>query len=103
MSGEINETRTADGGRYAIDHGANGESELTYRLQNGRMLVDHTFTPPAERGAGVAGRLTERAVADARERGLSVVPICPYVKVKMERDPALKGVLDPDWRGRSKA
>ena len=103
MSAEITETRTADGGRYAIDHGANGESELTYRLQNGRMLIDRTFTPPPQRGAGVAVKLTERAVSDARERGLSVVPVCPYVKVKMERDPALKDVLDPDWRGRSKA
>ena len=44
MSGKITETRTADRGRYAIDHGPNGESELTYRLQNGRMLIDHTFT-----------------------------------------------------------
>lgn len=98
MVDAITETRTDDEGRYVFADPA-GDSELTYRVQAGRMVIDHTFTPPALRGRGAAGRLVERAVADARERGWLVVPVCPFVKIKIERTPALQDVLDPAWRG----
>lgn len=97
MSDSITESRTGAKGRYVLAN--NGvESELTYSVQGARMLIDHTYTPPALRGQGVAGQLVERAVADARTRGWSVVPVCPYVKAKIDRTPALQDALDPDWR-----
>ena len=98
MTDPIKETRNGDHGRYVFSS-PEGDSELTYRLQGERMVIDHTFTPPALRGQGTAGKLVERAVADARERGWIVVPVCPYVKVKIDRTPALQDVLDPAWRG----
>lgn len=94
---EIVESRDGAKGRYRLFE-PGGESILTYSLAEDRMVIDHTYTPPALRGRGVAGRLVERAVEDARARGWSVVPVCPYVKAKIDRTPALKDVLDPDWR-----
>ena len=98
MTDTINETRSGDKGRYVLT-GEKGDSMLTYRLSGSRMVIDHTFTPPALRGQGAAGRLVERAAADARARGWMVVPVCPYVKIKIDRTPALQDVLDPAWRG----
>lgn len=98
MTDAITETRDGDKGRYVFADAA-GDSELTYRVNGQRMLVDHTFTPPALRGRGIAARLVERAVRDARARGWRVVPVCPYVKIKIDRTPALQDVLDPAWRG----
>jgi predicted GNAT family acetyltransferase len=98
MSEAITEQRDGDKGRYVLADPA-GDSTLTYRLAGERMVIDHTFTPPALRGRGVAGQLVERAVADARARGWSVVPVCPYVKIKIDRSPALQDVLDAGWRG----
>ncbi len=98
MTDPITEIRNGDRGRYVFADPA-GDSELTYRLSGERMVIDHTFTPPAQRGRGTAGRLVERAVADARTRGWSVVPVCPYVKIKIDRTPAWRDVLDPAWRG----
>jgi predicted GNAT family acetyltransferase len=98
MSDAITEQRDGDKGRYVFADPA-GDSELTYRLAGERMVIDHTFTPPALRGRGVAGKLVERAVRDARARGWSVVPVCPYVKIKIDRTPALQDVLDAGWRG----
>jgi len=64
-----------------------GEAELTYRLKDGVMAIDHTYTPPEARGQNIARRLTERAVADAQSEGLRVDPICPYVDKLFQRIP----------------
>ena len=65
-------------GRYFLETDG-GEAELTYTLAGPRMIIDHTFTPPEARGRKIALRLVERAVADARRRGLKIEPKCPYV------------------------
>ncbi len=98
MPEPITEQRNGEHGRYVFADPA-GESELTYRLAGERMVINHSFTPPALRGQGIAGKLVERAVADARTRGWIIIPVCPYVKVKIDRSPALQDVLDPAWRG----
>lgn len=90
---QIEETRSGDRGRYVVDHGEPGESELTYTLRDTTMVVDYTFTPPALRGEGIAARLVERAVEDARERGWAIHATCPYVRIKIERTPAWHDVL----------
>ncbi|MFW5661730.1 MAG: GNAT family N-acetyltransferase [Oceanicaulis sp.] len=97
MSEEITEHLDGDRGRYVLSE-PGGDSELTYKLKDGRMVVDHTYTPPALRGRGQAARLVVRAVDDARARGWTVIPQCPYVKIKIDRTPELQDVLDPAWR-----
>ena len=94
-AGDIREERSGERGRYVFDHGEAGESELTYLLRGSEMVVDHTFTPPAMRGHGIAGALVARAVDDALERGWHINPVCPYVRIKIERTPAFRPVLKP--------
>jgi uncharacterized protein len=95
--GSITETRDGDEGRYVLAE-PDGQSYLTYRLAGDRMLIDYTFTPPAHRGRGTAAALVERAVADARTRGWQVVPVCSYVKARIDRTPHLQDVLAPSCR-----
>ncbi|TGY89740.1 N-acetyltransferase [Marinicauda algicola] len=91
---DIHEIRDGGRGRYFVSHGEKGESELTYTLRDSTMVIDYTYTPPVMRGEGVAGRLVERAVEDARERGWTIRPVCPYVKIKIDRTPAWHDVLE---------
>lgn len=82
---DIQQEEGASGGRYFLPT-AHGEAELTYSLAGGeRMIIDHTYVPPEERGGQVALALVERAVADARKRGLKIVPLCPYVASQFRR------------------
>lgn len=75
---EIGRDFNNDGGRYWIEAG-DGSAELTYRSRGGGVIViDHVYTPPEARGRGLGEALVERAVADAREWGLKIVPKCPY-------------------------
>ena len=57
-------------------------------VQHGTVrAAEHTLVPPAIGGRGVAARLVEVLVADAREHGFKIDPICSYVAAQFERHP----------------
>ncbi|HZG92381.1 MAG TPA: GNAT family N-acetyltransferase [Pseudonocardia sp.] len=58
-----------------------------YRLRADRIVFLHTEIDDAHEGRGLGGVLVRAALDSARERGLRVVPICPFVKGWIERHP----------------
>ncbi len=50
-------------------------------------VAEHTLVPPAIGGRGVAARLVEALVADARNQGFRVDPACSYVEAAFRRHP----------------
>ena len=66
---------------------------LSYRRQQGRILVDHVGVPAAVEGRGIAGQLTRHALDWARESDLRVTPICPYVVAWIRRHPAYSDLV----------
>jgi hypothetical protein len=79
----------AKGGRYvATVEGFPGEAELIFsRADPSIVVANHTGTPVAMRGQGVAAALVERLVADARAEGFRIVPLCPFVEAQFKRHP----------------
>lgn len=76
----IERKTTPGGGVYTIAvAGAARAAELTWQDRGGVCVVDHTFTPPEARGQGLAGKLVQAIVDDARAEGFKIVPLCPYV------------------------
>ena len=80
------------------DDGARGEyrAELAGNPHVGRMtwvkrgdarVVDHTLVPPEIGGRGIAAKLVEAIVADARAQGFKIIPQCSYVVAAFERHP----------------
>ena len=51
-----------------------------YRLDPGRISFTHTEVPVELEGQGVGTRLIEGALAQVREEGLQVVPLCSFVR-----------------------
>lgn len=51
-----------------------------YKLTKGRIAFTHTEVDPAFSRRGLARQLVTEALDDARERGLAVLPFCPYVR-----------------------
>jgi predicted GNAT family acetyltransferase len=77
----------AEGGRYVIRLDGH-EAELTYRrVGRGLVSADHTFVPPEMRGGGIALKLVERLIADARAGSYRIRPRCSYVAAQFQRHP----------------
>lgn len=76
-------------GRYvATLPGSDATAELTWRQGGpGVIIADHTFAPPAMRGSGAAAALVARLMADARQKGLTILPSCSYVRAQFDRHP----------------
>ena len=72
--------------RFELEEG--GLTAFADYRQNGDVLMlPHVEAPPALRGTGAAGRLMEGVAAHARERGLKLLPVCPYAVAWLKRHP----------------
>ena len=83
------EREEADGrGRYVIHMPDGSEAEMTYQRRDPTTIViDHTGVPPQFRGHKLAEQLVQRAIADARNLGDRIVPVCSYVVSQFRRHP----------------
>lgn len=86
---EITTEDHGDKGAYYADvEGTAVPAELTWRLRSeGVRVANHTFTPPEARGKGIARKLVDALIADARDQGFKIVPTCPYVANLFDKNP----------------
>ncbi len=81
-------------GRYVIHLPDALEAEMTFRkLGDTAIAIDHTFVPPAFRGASLAQKLVDRGIADARRDGIKIRPECSYVVAQFRRHPEWADLL----------
>lgn len=73
-------------GRYELN--VDGHLALAeYELKNGKLYINHVEVPQELRGGGVAGKVMAGVVADAKQRGLEIVPVCSYAASYLKRHP----------------
>lgn len=83
---------------YTIKQGHNkfyiGNDENSIRVEmtfvptgETKIIVDHTVVEDEFRGQGVGDILLDKTVAYARENGLKIIPLCPFVKARIEKFP----------------
>lgn len=85
--------------RFEIDLG-DAVAIAEYTLPEGKIMFTHTEVPPAHEGQGVGTALIRAGLAAARERGLKVIPICPFFAAYMRQHREVQDLLDDSWRGR---
>lgn len=75
-------------GEYrAMVPGSDAIGRLTYQRRGNTLVADHTLVPPEIGGRGIAAKLVEALIADARESGDRIVPQCSYVEAAFRRHP----------------
>ncbi|NMN59528.1 hypothetical protein FHT36_003441 [Xanthobacter sp. SG618] len=93
-SHEVQREDGPNGGRYVIRLGGGAEAELSYqRRGDGALVVTHTGVPPAFEGQGIAARLVDALIADARSQGFRITPLCSYVAAQFRRHPEWRDFL----------
>jgi predicted GNAT family acetyltransferase len=73
--------------RFEILDGDELGAIAEYEMRGDVIAFTHTETMPGHEGRGVAKQLVTAALADARRRGLAVLPFCPYVGKVIADDP----------------
>lgn len=88
--GEVRDNREA--GRFELEeqgHVAHADYE-----KDGEVVVfTHTLVPPALQGMGVGSRLVEGALAQVREQGLKLRPLCKFVAAYIAKHPEWRDLL----------
>jgi predicted GNAT family acetyltransferase len=84
--------------RFEADLGDGSVAIAEYNLLPSKIMFTHTQVPPAHEGKGIASSLIRYALAYARERGLQVIPICPFFASYMKKHEEVQDLLDPAFR-----
>ena len=84
--------------RFEIDLGDGTFAIAEYTLRPGKIMFTHTEVPEAHEGKGIGTTLIRFALDAARERGLKVIPICPFFAAYMQKHAEVQDLLDPAWR-----
>ncbi len=92
--GAITVEREGGRGVYRLALPGGEAARLTFvESASDHRIIDYSWVPPSLRGRGVARRLIEFVVADAREHGFAVTPVCGYVAAEFRRHPEWADVL----------
>jgi predicted GNAT family acetyltransferase len=61
--------------------------DLVYRAKDDVVTLIHTEVAPQLEGRGLGERLVAGALDDIHERGLQIVPLCPFVAAYIRHHP----------------
>lgn len=74
-------------GAFAIIENEEQLAEMVVAVSGGNLTVYHTEVSPKAEGQGLAKILLNAMVAYARNNGLKVIALCPYVHAQFKRHP----------------
>ena len=81
-------------GSYFVEVEGKKVGEMTYSIAGtDRIIIDHTEVDDSMRGTGLGKKMVVRAVEDARKKGISIVPLCPFARSVFDKNEELKDVL----------
>ena len=86
--------------RFEVDLGDGSCAIAEYELFPDRIVFTHTEVPPQHGGKGVGSELIRFALGAARERGLKVVPVCPFFAAYIRKHVEERDLLTDSCRAR---
>lgn len=81
-------------GIFSLKQDGKSVAELTYsKAGPEKIIIDHTEVSDSVKGQGIGKKIVIHAVKYAREHSLKVMPLCPFAKSVIERNPDLQDVI----------
>jgi predicted GNAT family acetyltransferase len=81
--------------RYELWVGEERAGVILYRSREEAVALLHTEVSDEFEGHGLGAKLVSGALDDIRERGLRLIPICPFVRSYLERHPEYADLVPP--------
>lgn len=87
---ELNDTK----GYFYVSVDGKQEAKMTFVFAgNNKIIIDHTEVNPGNNGKGFGKKMVANAVEFAREKNITIVPLCPFAKSVFEKNPEFRDVL----------
>ncbi|MDT0379789.1 GNAT family N-acetyltransferase [Streptomyces sp. DSM 42041] len=83
-----------DRSRFELRVSGEPAGRADYRQEPGRLVLTHTEVSDAYEGQGLGSRLAREALETARDRGLRVTPLCPYIARYIRRHREYADLVD---------
>lgn len=90
----ITHNQTEKKGEFVLMRDEKQAGKMTYsKLGESKIIIDHTEVEEPFKNTGAGRKLVEYGVEWARKNDVKVLPLCPFAKNLIERDPDLQDVL----------
>ena len=87
---EVNDKK----GFFHIDINGKTEAKMTFVFAGpNKIIIDHTEVNEGNNGKGFGKKMVTKAVEFAREKGIKIVPLCPFAKKVFDKTPEYSDVL----------
>lgn len=81
-------------GMFYIEHNGTVAAKMTYVWAGtDRIIIDHTEVDDVLRGKSAGKQLVAKAVEFARDKKISIIPLCPFAKSVFDKTPEYRDVL----------
>jgi uncharacterized protein len=91
-------TDNPSGSRFELRVDGDLAGYVTYRLSGDVIDLLHTEVDPGYQGAGLASVLAQSVLDNARQRHLTVLPTCPYIRSWLRKHPAYLDLVPAERR-----
>ncbi|WP_445714879.1 GNAT family N-acetyltransferase [Flavobacterium sp.] len=86
----INENK----GAFYIEVNEKQEAMMTFVFAGeDKIIIDHTEVNSGNEGKGFGKKMVNKAVEFAREKGIKILPLCPFAKSVFDKTPEFNDVL----------
>lgn len=69
-------------------------ARMTYsRMDANNIIVDHTIVDPKVKGRGIDRAIVAELVEWARQNNQKVLPLCPFAKAVLDKNPDWQDIL----------
>jgi uncharacterized protein len=94
MSHDIRQEEHTTKGAFYIEKDGHCAAEMTYsRAGDTLIIIDHTEVSEKLKGTGAGKALVNAAVGMAREKGIKIMPLCPFAAAMFRKMPEWGEVL----------
>lgn len=81
-------------GFFYIDVNGQHQAMMTFVFAgDDKIIIDHTEVKPGNEGQGFGKKMVVKAIGYAKEKGIKIIPLCPFAKSVFDKNPEFRDVL----------
>jgi predicted GNAT family acetyltransferase len=81
-------------GYFYVSINGKSEAKLTFVYAgNDKIIIDHTEVNPGNNGKGFGKKMVVKVIEFAREKNITIIPLCPFAKSVFDKNPEFRDVL----------